>query len=57
MLITLSRRNINHIPSYCHLPVSCRSLVDECGSPGSCKPQIIIIIVVIIIIIIINIII
>ena len=24
----------------CHLPVSCRSLVDRCGSLGSCKPQI-----------------
>jgi hypothetical protein len=33
------------IPSYCHLPVSCRSLVDRCGSLGSCKPQIILCIV------------
>ena len=33
-------RNANQIISlYCHLPVSCRSLVDRCGSPGSCKPQ------------------
>ena len=30
MLITLSR-------SYCHLPVSYRSLVDQSGSLGSCK--------------------
>ena len=34
-------RNANHIiPSYCYLPVSCRSLVDRCGSFGICKPQI-----------------
>ena len=40
-LIDLTGRNANHIiPSCCHLPVSCRSLVDRCGSPGSCKPQI-----------------
>ena len=26
--------------SCCHLPVSCRSLVDPCGSFGSSKPQI-----------------
>ena len=25
--------------SCCHLPVSCRSLVNRCGSLGSCKPQ------------------
>ena len=30
---------VNSLPSYCHLPVSCRSLVDRCGSFGSCKPQ------------------
>ena len=31
----------NHIiPSYCHLPVSCRILVDQCDSLGICKPQI-----------------
>ena len=29
-------RNANHInPSYCHLPVSCRSLVDRRGSLGA----------------------
>ena len=28
------------IPSCCHLPVSCRSLVERCDSLGSCKPQI-----------------
>ena len=40
-LIDLTEHNANHIiPSYCYLPVSCRSLVDRCGSPGSCKPQI-----------------
>ena len=40
-LLDLMERNVNHIiPSYCHLPVSCRSLVDRCGSLGSCKPQI-----------------
>ena len=33
--------NANHIiPSYCYLPVSCRSLVDWFGSLVSCKPQI-----------------
>ena len=32
--------NANHIiSSYGHLPVSCISLVDWCGSLGSCKPQ------------------
>ena len=37
----LTECNANYIiPSYCYLPVSCRSLVDRCGSPGSCKPQI-----------------
>ena len=31
---------VNHIiPSYCHLQVSCRSLVDRCDSLGSCKPH------------------
>ena len=29
------------IPLYCHLPVSWRSLVDRCGSLGSCKLQIV----------------
>ena len=39
-LLDLTERNANHIvPSYCHLPVSCRSQVDRCGSLGSCKPQ------------------
>jgi hypothetical protein len=34
-------RNANHIiPLRCHLPVNCRSIVERCGSPGSCKPQI-----------------
>jgi hypothetical protein len=33
--------NDNHIIlSCCHLPVSCRSLVDRCGSFGNSKPQI-----------------
>ena len=37
----LTERNANHIiPLYCYLLVSCRGLVDRCGSPGSCKPQI-----------------
>ena len=37
----LSERNANDIiPSYCHLPASCRSLVDRWGSLGSCKSQI-----------------
>ena len=37
----MTERNSNHIiPSYCHLPVSCRRLVDRYGSLGSCKPQI-----------------
>ena len=40
-LLDLAERNANHIiPSCCHLPVSYRSLVDRCGSLGSCKPQI-----------------
>ena len=40
-LIDLTKRNNNHITSsYCHWAVSCRSLVDRCGSLGSCKPQI-----------------
>ena len=34
-LLDLTERNANHI-----VPVSCRSLVDRCGSLGSCKPQI-----------------
>ena len=29
---------IHIIPLYCHLPVSCGSLVDRCGSLGSCNP-------------------
>ena len=33
--------NANHIIlSFCHLPVSCRILVDQCGSLGDCKLQI-----------------
>ena len=37
----MTEHNANHIiPSYCHLPVSWGSLVDRCGSLGSCKPQI-----------------
>ena len=33
--------NANHIiQSYCYLPVSCRSLLDRRGYPGSCKLQI-----------------
>ena len=44
--------NSNHIlPSYCHLPVSCRSLVDWRGSLGSYKPQIFKIIIIIIVIV------
>ena len=40
-LLDLTDRNANHINlSCCHLPVSCRSLVDRCGFLGSCKPQI-----------------
>ena len=40
-LLDLTVRNGNHIiPSYCHLPVSCRNLGDRCVSLGSCKPQI-----------------
>ena len=35
-------RHSNHIiPSYFHLPISCRSLVDRCGSLGSFKPHLI----------------
>ena len=37
----VAERNANHIvPSYCHLPLSCRNLVDRCGYVESCKPQI-----------------
>ena len=36
-LLYLTERNVNHI---CYLPVSCRSIVDRCGSLGTCKPQI-----------------
>ena len=37
----MAERNVNLIiPSYCHLPVNCRNLVDRCGSLGSCEPQI-----------------
>ena len=37
----MTERNANHIiPSCCHLPASCRCLLDRCGSLGSCKPQI-----------------
>ena len=40
-LIDLTECNAIHIiPSYCNLPVSCRSLVDWCGSLRSCKPHI-----------------
>ena len=40
-LLNLTERNANHIiPSYCHLPVSCISLVNRCGSIGSYKSQI-----------------
>ena len=40
-LLDLTERNANHIiPLCCHLPVSFRSLVDRCGSLGSCKLQI-----------------
>ena len=39
-LLELTERNANHIfPSFCHLPVSCRSLVDQCDSCGRCKAQ------------------
>jgi hypothetical protein len=39
--VEFGRTNISATkPSYCHLPVSCRSLVDRCGSLGSCMPQI-----------------
>ena len=38
-IMDLTERNAKHmIPSYCHLPVSWRSLVDRCGSFVSCKP-------------------
>ena len=38
-LIDLTERNANHIiPSYSHLQVSCRSLVDRYGSSRSSKP-------------------
>jgi len=37
----LTERNTNRIiPSCSHQPISCRSLVEWCGSLGSCKPQI-----------------
>ena len=40
VVLDLTERNANHIiPFYCHLPVSCRSLVDRSGSLESCKPQ------------------
>ena len=40
-LIGLAKRNANHItPSYCYLPLSCRSIIDRCGLLGICKPQI-----------------
>ena len=40
-MIELIMMNANHIiPSFCHLPVICRSLVGRCGSSGSCKPHI-----------------
>ena len=36
IILDLTERNANHIIlSYCHLPVSCRSLVDRCGSLGA----------------------
>ena len=36
----LRKRNANHIiPSFCHQPFICRSLVDRCSSLGSYKPQ------------------
>ena len=31
---------VHTIPWYCHLPVGCRSVVDQCGSLGNCKSQI-----------------
>ena len=41
IIVDMPESNANHInQSCCHLPVSCRSLVDRCGSLGSCKPQI-----------------
>ena len=39
-LLDLMEGNANHVSLYCHLPVSCRSLVNRCGRLGSCKPQI-----------------
>ena len=37
----LMDHNANHIILlYYHLLVSCRSLVDQCGFLGSCKPKI-----------------
>ena len=40
-IIRLDGLNANHIiPSYCHLPFSCKSLVDQCGSFGSYKHRI-----------------
>ena len=40
-ILDLTEHNANHIiPSYWHVPVSCRSLVDRCGSLGSCNSQI-----------------
>ena len=42
----MTERNANYIiPSCCHLPVSCRNLVDRCGSLGSFKSQIVVIII------------
>ena len=39
--LDLTEHNAKYIiPSYCHLPVSCRSPFDRCGSFGSYKPQI-----------------
>ena len=32
--------NVNHITITWHLPLSCRSILDQCSSLGSCKPQI-----------------
>ena len=44
-LLDLLERNVNRIiPSCCHLTVSCRSLVDRCGSLGNWKTQIYLII-------------
>ena len=37
----MTERNANHIiPSCSHFSVRYRSLVDQCGSRGSCNPQI-----------------